>query len=126
MEVLEARRELRRVARAARGRLRLRRLLQVVLDRLHVVVRRPLDRLDLGGLADVKIGDDRLEQRTRRHVELGQLRHHRLVGESEQPLDLDKHTLFNETELREMDAESGRLVGVASVNRRDVGECVRH
>mmetsp|Transcript_21877 Transcript_21877/g.72489 ORF Transcript_21877/g.72489 Transcript_21877/m.72489 type:complete len:335 (-) Transcript_21877:125-1129(-) len=80
-------------------------LLEVVLDSLDVVVGRPLDGLDPLRLGHVKVVRDRLQQRDARGIKRRQLRKDALLGEAEEPGDLDLHAVLDQPELREVLAQ---------------------
>ena len=94
-------------------------LLDEVLDRLDVVVRRALDRLDARGVGDREPLADREQG-----VPLGggrarELGHAGLVAEVQEPQDLDAHALADQRELAEQASQGHGAGGVATVDRRD-------
>ena len=97
-------------------------LLEVVLDRLHIVVGGLLDGLDLLGLCDVEPGGDGLEQRDRGLVKGRQLGHDTLARQRKQPLNLDDHAMLDEGVFAEVLAQRGCRVAVPPVHGRYCGE----
>ena len=92
-------------------------LLQEVLDRLDVVVRGALDRLDGTRVGLGEVGRNRVQAlecgRVGRRTHLGHVR------EASEPRGLDPGSGPDEGELAEPRAKLRRLPGVASVERRE-------
>ena len=80
-----------------------------------------LDRLDLGAVLDVEIGDELAQARLGLARQPRQLRQseHRQVDE---PFDLDPQPLAHERVLGEDFAQLGGLAAVAAVQRRQCGQ----
>ena len=97
-------------------------LAQPVLDRLHVVVGGRLDRLDALGVGEAEGGGGALELGARRGGEGLQRRESGLVGERQQPGDLDGDALAHQRELAEVILQGPSLGGVAPVEGREGGE----
>ena len=95
-------------------------LAQPVLDRLDVVIRLALDRLDALPWRSANLGDARASPT----AGAGTARppQWRLGSERDQPLDLDPNAMDESSELAEPAAERSRLQRVPSVERRDRGE----
>src|SRR5690348_16236347 len=93
-------------------------LLQPVLDRLHVVVGLGLDRLHLRGVLLGELLDEALEMLFRVFRERLDLRNPRIASESEEPPDLDRDPVPEESGFAEAVAQRLELLVVASVQRR--------
>ncbi len=97
-------------------------LLQPVLDRLHVVVRLALDRLDARGVGEAELATRGLERRTRIRAEGGHFGDRRLVGECQQPRDLDPYAAADQRVFAEVVAQRVELVRIAAIEWRQRGE----
>ena len=92
-----------------------------VFHRLDVVVGLGLDRLDLGAVLDVEIGDELAQARlglARQPWQLGQAEHRQV----DEPFDLDPQPLAHERVFGEDFAQLGSLAAVAAVQRRKCGQ----
>ena len=77
-------------------------LLQPVLDRLDVVVGRALDRLDALGVGGARTTRRCVERGARVRAERRDFGDRRLVGERDEPRDLDAHARADQAELAEV------------------------
>ena len=93
-------------------------LLEPVFDRLDVVVGAALDFLDARSVVGRERRADGVERTARRRVERGDLGDAGLVGQRDEPRDLDAHALADQRELAEVLAQRRNLRLVASVERR--------
>ena len=103
-------------------RLPLHLVLEVVLDRLHVVIGGLLLGLDPLRLGEVEALDDRLQPRVgrgRKRLDLGNAG---VCGERLQPADLGNDAVAHQAVLRKDRAQVDGLLGVAPVDGRDGGE----
>jgi hypothetical protein len=97
-------------------------LAQPVLDRLHVVVGRRLERLHALGIGEREPRGGLVEGIARGLREGGKGGECAFVGQRLQPLDLDAHPLADEGELAEVLLQRAGLRGIAPVERRKGGE----
>jgi hypothetical protein len=126
VDVLAGAREVHEFGRPREFGIALQAPLEPVLDRLDVVVGGPLDVLDRLGVRSGEARDPRAQACTRgrrQREELGES----CVGQRDEPLDLDLHAPLHQPEFGQQGAQRRQFGGVASVQRRQVGERrVRH
>lgn len=97
-------------------------LLQPILDGLHVVVGDALDGLHALGVGRAEARVDGIDGRPRLGAEGRELHDARLVGERDEPGQLDAHAMADEAEFGEVGGERGHLRRIAAVERRQRGE----
>jgi hypothetical protein len=97
-------------------------LLDVVLDRLHVVVGRGLDRLDLLAGGGIEVRCDRVQKGRGVRLQRRNLADPRLGSKSLQPGDLDPDPCLHQTLFAEMRSQGLGVAGVAAVDGADGGE----
>ena len=99
-------------------------LLQVVLDRLHVVIRRALDRFHAPRAVDIEVVCEGRDERIVVGRERRQLGERRVRREHPEPCDLDDHAVADQPVLARERAQRGAAGRVAAVERRDRGQVV--
>jgi hypothetical protein len=97
-------------------------LLQPVLDRLDVVVGRPLDGLDPRGVGRAETFRGRREQLAQRRGESGHFADAGFIRQCDEPGDLDANTGADQTEFAEVRGERRDLGRVPAIERRKGGE----